>query len=63
MSPRAWNLTRPADSEKQTNFSGVPVTIIHCSLPYGPFDPDSYAPTAFITPLPGTMTSTGPPLR
>lgn len=34
----------PTDGEKQTNFSGVPVTIVHCSLPYGPFDPDSYAP-------------------
>lgn len=34
----------PADEGKQTSFGGVPVTIVHCSLPYGPYDPDSYAP-------------------
>lgn len=34
----------PADETKVTDFNGVPVTIVHCAMPHGPYDPDSYAP-------------------
>lgn len=34
----------PVDESKATDFGGVPVTISHCSLPYGPFDPTQKAP-------------------
>lgn len=34
----------PVDESKATNFGGVPVTLSHCSLPYGPFDPTQKAP-------------------
>lgn len=34
----------PAEETKATHFGSVPVTLIHCSMPHGPFDPDSYAP-------------------
>ena len=34
----------PVDESKTTNFGGVPVTLSHCSLPYGPFDPTQKAP-------------------
>ena len=29
----------PVDESKTTDFGGVPVTLSHCALPYGPFDP------------------------
>lgn len=29
----------PVDKSETTDFGGVPVTLSHCSLPYGPFDP------------------------
>lgn len=34
----------PVDETETTSFNDVPVTIIHCSMPHGPFDPNSYAP-------------------
>ena len=34
----------PVDEIKSTDFSGVPVTLSHCSLPHGPFDPTQKAP-------------------
>lgn len=34
----------PVDEERTTDFGGVPVTLGHCSLPYGPFDPTQKAP-------------------
>ena len=34
----------PVDESKTTDFGGVPVTLSHCSLPYGPFDPTQKAP-------------------
>ncbi len=34
----------PVEESETTNFGGVPVTLNHCSLPYGPFDPTQKAP-------------------
>lgn len=34
----------PVDESKTTDFEKVPVTIIHYSMPYGPFDPTQKAP-------------------
>lgn len=34
----------PVDESETTDFGGVPVTLSHCSLPYGPFDPTQKAP-------------------
>lgn len=34
----------PVDGERTTDFGGIPVTLSHCSLPYGPFDPAQKAP-------------------
>ncbi len=34
----------PVDGERATDFGGVPVTLSHASLPYGPFDPTQKAP-------------------
>lgn len=34
----------PVDGERTTDFGGIPVTLSHCSLPYGPFDPTQKAP-------------------
>ena len=30
----------PVDEEQTTDFGGVPVTLSHASVPYGPFDPE-----------------------
>ena len=35
----------PVDEIKTTDFGGVPVTLSHCSLPYGPFDPTQKDPS------------------
>ena len=34
----------PVDEERTTDFGGVPVTISHCSMKHGPFDPTKKAP-------------------
>lgn len=34
----------PVDESKTTDFGGVPVTLSHCSMPHGPFDPTQKAP-------------------
>lgn len=34
----------PVDEERTTDFGGVPVTLSHCSMKYGPFDPTKKAP-------------------
>lgn len=34
----------PVDEERTTNFGSVPVTLKHCSMPYGPYDPTTKAP-------------------
>lgn len=34
----------PVDGTKTTDFGGVPVTLSHASLPYGPFDPEKMDP-------------------
>ena len=34
----------PVDDSRTTDFGGVPVTISHCSMPHGPFDPTRKAP-------------------
>ena len=34
----------PVDEERTTNFGGVPVTLSHCSMKHGPFDPTRKAP-------------------
>ena len=35
----------PVDEERTTDFGGTPVTLSHCSLPYGPFDPTRKDPS------------------
>ena len=35
----------PVDESKTTDFGGVPVTLSHCALPYGPFDPTRRDPS------------------
>lgn len=35
----------PVDEEQTTNFGGVPVTLSHASVPYGPFDPERMDPS------------------
>ena len=35
----------PVDESKTTDFGGVPVTLSHCVLPYGPFDPTRRDPS------------------
>ena len=35
----------PVDDSKATDFDGVPVTLSHCSLPHGPFDPAQKDPS------------------
>lgn len=35
----------PVDEERTTDFGGVPVTLNHVSLPYGPFDPEKMDPS------------------
>lgn len=35
----------PVDGSKTTDFGGTPVTLSHCSLPYGPFDPTRRDPS------------------
>lgn len=35
----------PVDESKTTDFGEVPVTLSHCSLPYGPFDPTQKDPS------------------
>ena len=34
----------PVDEERTTDFGGVPVTLSHCSMKHGPFDPIKKAP-------------------
>ena len=34
----------PVDEERTTDFGGVPVTLSHCSMKHGPFDPTQKAP-------------------
>ena len=34
----------PVDEERTTDFGGVPVTLTHCSMKHGPFDPTQKAP-------------------
>ena len=34
----------PVDEERTTDFGGVPVTLSHCSMKHGPFDPTKKAP-------------------
>ncbi len=34
----------PVDEERITDFGGVPVTLSHCSMKHGPFDPTQKAP-------------------
>ncbi|MBE6939290.1 MAG: hypothetical protein E7457_00435 [Ruminococcaceae bacterium] len=34
----------PVDDTKTTDFGGIAVTLNHCSMPYGPFDPTQQAP-------------------
>ena len=34
----------PVEESKTTDFDGVPVTLSHCSMPHGPFDPTKKAP-------------------
>ena len=34
----------PVDEERTTDFGGVPVTLRHCSMKHGPFDPTQKAP-------------------
>ena len=34
----------PVDGERTTDFGGVPVTLSHCSMKHGPFDPTKKAP-------------------
>lgn len=34
----------PVDDEQTTDFGGVPVTLSHCSMKHGPFDPTQKAP-------------------
>ena len=34
----------PIDEERTTDFGGVPVTLSHCSMKHGPFDPTKRAP-------------------
>lgn len=35
----------PVDEARTTDFGGVPVTLSHASLPYGPFDPEQMDPS------------------
>ena len=35
----------PVDGSRTTNFGGVPVTLSHCALPHGPFDPTRKDPS------------------
>lgn len=35
----------PVNESKATDFGGTPVTLSHCSLPYGPFDPTQKDPS------------------
>lgn len=35
----------PVSESKATDFGGTPVTLSHCSLPYGPFDPTQKDPS------------------
>ena len=35
----------PVDESRTTDFGGVPVTLSHCSLPHGPFDPTQKDPS------------------
>ena len=35
----------PVDESQTTDFGGTPVTLSHCSLPYGPFDPTRKDPS------------------
>ena len=35
----------PVDESKTTDFGGTPVTLSHCALPYGPFDPTRRDPS------------------
>lgn len=35
----------PVDEERTTDFGGVPVTLSHCSMPYGPYDPTQKDPS------------------
>ena len=34
----------PVDEDRTTDFGGVPVTLSHCSMKHGPFDPTKKAP-------------------
>lgn len=34
----------PVEESRTTDFGGVPVTLSHCSMPHGPYDPDQKAP-------------------
>ncbi len=34
----------PIDEERTTDFGGVPITLSHCSMKHGPFDPTKKAP-------------------
>lgn len=34
----------PVDDARTTDFGGVPVTLSHCSMPHGPYDPTQKAP-------------------
>lgn len=34
----------PVDEAHTTNFGGVPVTLAHCSMPHGPYDPTQKTP-------------------
>ena len=35
------------DEMQRSDVAGVPVTIGHCSMPYGPFDPDTHVPAGY----------------
>lgn len=37
----------PYSETQQSDMAGVPVTIGHCSMPYGPFDPDTHVPAGY----------------
>lgn len=53
----------PTDEERTTDFGGVPVTLSHCSMKHGPFDPAKKPLTVFPICPQGTTTSIQPRSR